>query len=941
VQSQTAAHTMAEQYPPHERENFQLPPRLFFFRQLRAFRERGAIEQRGNVVVMDGANNVGEPPVAVLVQMNDNDNNGDNDDMWAVHDNDNDDNTAINALHLRGRNAENISSLLFEMIREGCTCTSVLSGWLRDEEGCSKTVRQCTLTPDQAFFESPHSGRTPLHEACLRNACSHVIKALLAANPFGVWDRDMSGNTPLHLLFADNSYRFVRTEEMDSICQELLQSNPAQMAMASNLEGLNPLHMAALAPSTMIHPDIFVKLIGANPSCAGTLSPRLQTPLSLYCKQRQASTDVAAILLAAHPDAIRQADFEGKVPLHDACANLNTDLICYLVQQAPDTARYSTRENRTPIHILCLNNPRDVHMPALELLLQAAPDAVTAADSVRGQTPLHIACRSSIDVIQRLVYANPEAASMLDEDNYTALHHACEIGAELEIISFLLAAYKMAAWVVTRKQDTAIHMACGSNSSTETVRLLIEANPEALRMTNDYGFTPLHCVCRAYQPRMGIVQALLEACPSSVILRTHGGETPIHLACSSAAFVGVLQLLTSAQTSVTGKQLDSQGEREGASINKVGNTPLHEACFRNASFEHIETLAKATPEWIVVRNNAGYTPLQFMCKGGRLDERVVTAFSRIRGQEVFSVMDAAGHTPLHSACREGTNVAAIRSLIRAFPDALHLKTTYGDNPLHLACFRDAGADVVYEVARASCDGRHKALLEQNTAGQSPIGIAIEKFQTVCKGGSGCCVTSTYTPEKRRTFEVLATLVKLLYYGVSHHEDGSGLASLVKACVCLHRRDVRLDPAFIRRAIHLHPEEVRVVDEDGNFPLHIEASIPVEKMSLLDGPTTCGCCLGKCHSRAEILGTLLFAYPEATRVRNEADEFPLGLMIQNGRSWDQTFALTLRNFPPALHWYKGMDDKFISLILARVSKECGHDTFYELLNSRPDMVRRRV
>jgi len=327
--------------------------------------------------------------------------------------------------------------------------------------------------------------------------------------------------------------------------------------------------------------------------------------------------------------------------------------------------------------------------------------------------------------------------------------------------------------------------------------------------------------------------------------------------------------------------------------------------------------------------------LQVMCKGGRLDERVVTAFSKIRGPEVFSVMDSTGHTPLHSASREGTNVAAIRSLIRAFPDALRLKTTYGDTPLHLACFRRADANVVKEIA--SSDGRLSALLEPNTAGQTPVGIAMEEFQSICtKARDGfCCVTSNYFAHQSRAFDVLATLVKLLYYGSSDEP-----VSLVKACVCLHRQDVRLDPAFIRRAIHLHPEQVRLQDEDGNYPLHIEASIPVEKMSLLDGVKG-GCCQGKCHARTGVLGTLLAAYPEATRVRNKADAFPLGLMIQNGRSWDQTFALALRNFPPALHWYKGgMDDAYIGIVLAKVSKECGLDTLYELINSRPDMVRLR-
>lgn len=877
----------------------------------------------------------GEPPVAVIVEDDGIDDEDDDGVEWLQLERRNG--------ALRGRNAENISPLLFEMVKAGCTCTSVLSGWMQ-EEGCNKTVAQCTETPDQAFYSSPHSGRTPLHEACLRNACTHVVTALLNANPIGAMERDHSGNYPLHLLFV--AYGFVSVEEMDNIVGQILAVNPSHMAVAVNGDGSTPLHMACSAPETMIDPSILVRILSANPACATTLNNRFQTPLSLYCKQAQASSSVARVLLDAQPETIHQVDHDGFTPLHDAASNLNDELVCFLLERNPDLARQRNREGRTPLHLMCLAHPRERHLDALQALIRAAPEAVSMGDNVAQRTPLHIACKSQrfgLNTVKLLLQSNASAASVTDADNYTALHHACENGADIEAIRSLLSFFRMAAWVVTRKQDTPLHIACGANSSSDTVRLLIDVNQDALTMTNDYGFAPLHCVCRAYQPRMGIVKALLEANPACVGLRTHGGETPIHLACSSGAFVGVLQLLTLAQSGVAGKSVQkttqpSLSVAEGTT-NKVGNTPLHEACFRGASFEHIETLAKATPEWIVVRNNAGYTPLQVMCKGGVLDERVVKVFSRIRGPEVFSVMDTTGHTPLHSACREGTSAAAIRSLIRAFPDALHLKTSYGDTPLHLACFRRAETAVVREIAEASCDGRPSALLEPNTAGQTPIGIAMEEFQGLCgKARNGfCCVTSHYMTTQSRAFEVLATLVKLHYYGAKNKDDRQ--TSLVKACVCLHRQDVRLDPAFIRRAIHLHPEEARLADEEGNYPLHIEASIPVEKMSLLDSSSK-GCCNGVCHSRLGVLGTLLNTYPEATRVRNAADEFPLGLMIQNGRQWDQTFSLALRNFPPALHWYKRMDDKFAAVILTKVSKECGVDTLYDLINSRPDLVRRR-
>ena len=42
-----------------------------------------------------------------------------------------------------------------------------------------------------------------------------------------------------------------------------------------------------------------------------------------------------------------------------------------------------------------------------------------------------------------------------------------------------------------------------------------------------------------------------------------------------------------------------------------------------------------------------------------------------------------GNTPLHSAIREEMDVEALRAIIRAYPDALHMKTTYEDTPLHL------------------------------------------------------------------------------------------------------------------------------------------------------------------------------------------------------------------------------------------------------------------
>jgi len=325
-----------------------------------------------------------------------------------------------------------------------------------------------------------------------------------------------------------------------------------------------------------------------------------------------------------------------------------------------------------------------------------------------------------------------------------------------------------------------------------------------------------------------------------------------------------------------------------------------------------------------------------MSKNGGLYDRVITLFSRIGGPGVFSVVDLSGNTPLHSAMREETDIEALRCLIRAYPDALSMKTLYGDTPLHLATTRRVSAEMVREIA-ISGDG--SLLLTRNTSCQTPMSIAMEDFELACKNSCAGCRAKSHElqAETQRAFNVLATLVKILAYGSKGDRDRSG--SLVQACMSLHRQNVRLDPAFILRALHLYPEEARLLDQYGNTPLHLEASIPVEKMSLLSSSastrnrTSCGC-----HDRTNILRALFDIYPAACQVQNHAGEFPLSVMIQTGRAWDQTFALILRAFPEALHWSVGVNNtKMFPLILSKVAVLCGSDTLFALIHSRPDIA----
>lgn len=376
---------------------------------------------------------------------------------------------------------------------------------------------------------------------------------------------------------------------------------------------------------------------------------------------------------------------------------------------------------------------------------------------------------------------------------------------------------------------------------------------------------------------------------------------------------------------------------------------MHYACLRNATVESIEALAESNPNWILACNNAGYSPMQILCKNGRINDRIVTIFSRLCGSKVFSSVDACGNTPLHSVMREETNVEVLRALIHAYPDALHMRTLYEDTPLSLACLRKVHPDVMREVAHASYDGldssgtdgthRLSPLVIRNRAGQTPIGIAMEEYRKAsAEAPTRFCVTSDPTPEQTRAFNALSALVKILHYGPS--KDGGRNESLVSACLLLHRNEVRLDPAFIRRALLVNPGEAKMVDKDLNYPLHVEASIPVEKMILLDAPhvpTTGCCCGGTCHKRVGVLQMLVEIYPDAAKHRNKDGDFPLNLMVCNGRPWDNTFAFVVRAYPEALHWVDNLSPKIAAHVLAKVSSGCGVDTLYSLVRARPAML----
>lgn len=302
--------------------------------------------------------------------------------------------------------------------------------------------------------------------------------------------------------------------------------------------------------------------------------------------------------------------------------------------------------------------------------------------------------------------------------------------------------------------------------------------------------------------------------------------------------------------------------------------------------------------------------------------RLVRCIYNLVGISPFEKVDNNGHSPLHSAVRSGSE-EAIRALIEVHPDSLKTRTIYGDTPLHLACLRNVA--FIGEIAKLTCEratqhGSHiSPLLVCNGAGETPISICMSDLKAV---------HGHYLSLSREIdYSQLAVLIKILYYGTEGFEKGG----LVVACLALHRQGARLDPSFIRKVLIDHPEELRIPDNEGNYPLHLEASIPIEKMTLLDG----GTCEGQCTSRASILKTILEIFPEAAKYTNKHGDSVLSLIIKNGRPWDPTFAFIVRANPAALHSIESHE--LMPRVISRIGNDCGVDTLYTFLRARPNIL----
>jgi len=228
-------------------------------------------------------------------------------------------------------------------------------------------------------------------------------------------------------------------------------------------------------------------------------------------------------IVARHPGAIAMKDRNGLTPLHWALAS--------------KTQHPKARELLAYFKYICFasndgNSTNKLHYDGVLLT-----EETLLSTSDLGYTALHHACLSDApsDLIHDIVSLCKKSA-LTQRHGKTPLHMLIEYvrskhtNMRTASIYTLLNAYPQAARITDKLGNTPLHYCCYPQTNYDAFELLLQHSLDALPITNIMGRTPLHCAAMADAP-VSVIDALITSYPNALAVLDIDGNSPLHLAC--------------------------------------------------------------------------------------------------------------------------------------------------------------------------------------------------------------------------------------------------------------------------------------------------------------------------------------------------------------------------------------------------------------------------
>ena len=573
-----------------------------------------------------------------------------------------------------------------------------------------------------------------------------VIKALLRLNSRVVLQKDLKERTLLHLALAS------QVPPPVAVINALIKANPHSVK-ARDSEGRLPLHSAVASPITTF--ENVNAVFNAYPGAIEISDEDDSLPIHLaaWGGDVHDALPVIKLFVTANPNTLtmKDGDDETVLNLMTKYGRTSSEALRFVVEQDPK-ALYRDRDERdgnTPLHfaVSAAHRGNDkVYVPILEY----DPKAAEKINRI-GKLPLHVAlerCCVPLSLVQDLIEAFPQGATLRDGEGYTPLHHVANVGvSDMEIVKLLIKrAPKSLKHRATMKKGEEgplpFHLAMRSEADRDMmnkiISLFLKEYPEAA-LTLDPG-TSLQPLATALMMNRSpkILKKLMMLNPDAVSQSFEITDDSLPLK------TWALHLLTSVgPTYLNGDELtaiakdllvmdpDGVKRKDGK-----GRSPLHivwkdaldDPEMQKSRQSLFNVLLSAYPDSAKLLDDEGRPPVAYA--SAARDDVAVNALLDLY-PEAAEIKSTEGLYPLHYACGNGKEQVdsdrierTVKRLLNEYPQAAAHPDDQGELPLHKLC-ESAGPDgILPSTISMLLDAYPEAVQQRDGHGLLPLLISV-------------------------------------------------------------------------------------------------------------------------------------------------------------------------------------------------------------------------
>ncbi len=457
------------------------------------------------------------------------------------------------------------------------------------------------------------------------------------------------------------------------------------------------------------------------------------------------------------------------------------------------------------------------------------------------------------------------------------------------------------------------------------------------RVTDLHGRTPLHTACCLRRCTLATIQALIKAHRKAIVTPDESGKLPIHYICDRRR-----------------RNWGGLRTRMGGGAGGVDHAhAFHENGNDDETIDILHELIRLYPESVMHQDDSGHTPLHICCNQ--------PLSGRGLGQEELQQI-----------------IESISSLIKANPDVIFVKDRLKRTALHIAIINSLCEKIIHvllmmttttatlESSELSTSESHpstsstassikKLCVMEDVKGYCPLHYACSNID-VAKGCVNLLVGACNDARKIRSHKGL-TCLELLTMTYKEHINNPSSSSDTPTCIDYWEKSLilmygrapldgrprsvteeeeeltydctntstktnpshpyhavlhdmisidRCPPLLIQFALKLHPNLIHETDVHGNLPIHVAASKRISRSQKASS------------NHILIIRHLLEVHPDACRICNNDNKFPLQVAAECGKTFQNGFREIFVAYPEAMmSLLETMPDSLLPHALAKL------------------------